>query len=99
MPDKVRKYQGKQIDNIRHPLTDNPLIEEYIEICEKMFQETNRGELAYTHGEIELPKNVIVPLSLRATEIENILIRSQVRRNDPCICGSGLKYKKCCGKY
>jgi len=21
-----------------------------------------------------------------------------VGRNDPCICGSGKKYKKCCGK-
>jgi uncharacterized protein len=23
--------------------------------------------------------------------------RSKVRRNDPCPCGSGLKYKRCCG--
>jgi SEC-C motif-containing protein len=23
---------------------------------------------------------------------------SKVGRNDPCTCGSGLKYKKCCGK-
>jgi SEC-C motif-containing protein len=23
---------------------------------------------------------------------------SKVGRNDPCSCGSGLKYKKCCGK-
>lgn len=23
---------------------------------------------------------------------------SRVRRNDPCPCGSGLKYKKCCGR-
>ena len=22
----------------------------------------------------------------------------KVGRNDPCICGNGLKYKKCCGK-
>ena len=22
----------------------------------------------------------------------------KVRRNDPCPCGSGKKYKKCCGK-
>lgn len=22
----------------------------------------------------------------------------KVGRNDPCICGSGMKYKKCCGK-
>ncbi|ABG41325.1 SEC-C motif containing protein [Paraglaciecola sp. T6c] len=23
---------------------------------------------------------------------------SKVGRNDPCICGNGRKYKKCCGK-
>jgi uncharacterized protein YecA (UPF0149 family) len=22
----------------------------------------------------------------------------KIGRNDPCPCGSGLKYKKCCGK-
>lgn len=22
----------------------------------------------------------------------------KIGRNDPCFCGSGLKYKKCCGK-
>jgi SEC-C motif-containing protein len=26
------------------------------------------------------------------------IISSKVGRNDPCICGSGVKYKKCCGK-
>ena len=24
--------------------------------------------------------------------------KKKVGRNDPCPCGSGLKYKKCCGK-
>lgn len=26
------------------------------------------------------------------------LVSNKVGRNDPCTCGSGLKYKKCCGK-
>ncbi|MBD3334727.1 MAG: hypothetical protein GF355_04370, partial [Candidatus Eisenbacteria bacterium] len=28
------------------------------------------------------------------------VVRAQpkVGRNDPCPCGSGLKYKKCCGR-
>lgn len=26
------------------------------------------------------------------------IIASKIGRNDPCSCGSGLKYKKCCGK-
>ncbi len=27
-----------------------------------------------------------------------IAVSNKVGRNDPCPCGSGLKYKKCCGK-
>jgi SEC-C motif-containing protein len=26
------------------------------------------------------------------------LVSTKVGRNEPCTCGSGLKYKKCCGK-
>lgn len=26
------------------------------------------------------------------------MVSNKVGRNDPCNCGSGLKYKKCCGK-
>lgn len=26
------------------------------------------------------------------------ILSSKVGRNDPCTCGSGVKYKKCCGK-
>jgi len=34
-------------------------------------------------------------------ETENkktVVIGEKVGRNDPCDCGSGKKYKKCCGK-
>ena len=24
--------------------------------------------------------------------------KKKVNRNEPCICGSGIKFKKCCGK-
>ncbi|MEP0355248.1 MAG: SEC-C metal-binding domain-containing protein [Paraglaciecola sp.] len=31
---------------------------------------------------------------------KNPIVRDtpKVGRNDPCICGNGRKYKKCCGK-
>lgn len=41
------------------------------------------GRWYFTEGRMVRPK----PLTV-----------SKVGRNDPCICGSGLKYKKCCGK-
>jgi preprotein translocase subunit SecA len=30
--------------------------------------------------------------------VEPIKAEKDVGRNDPCPCGSGKKYKKCCGK-
>ena len=32
------------------------------------------------------------------TKIRSINRDKRIGRNDPCPCGSGLKYKKCCGK-
>lgn len=41
------------------------------------------GRWYFTEGHMLRPK----PLSI-----------TKIGRNDPCTCGSGLKYKKCCGK-
>lgn len=30
--------------------------------------------------------------------VANMAVSNKVGRNDPCPCGSGKKYKKCCGK-
>ena len=34
----------------------------------------------------------------KADKVEPIKSEETVGRNDPCPCGSGKKYKKCCGK-
>jgi len=44
-----------------------------------------RGKWYYDDGELPAPKQVV-----RETP--------KIGRNDPCPCGSGKKYKKCCGK-
>ena len=31
-------------------------------------------------------------------EIKENFLKKKIRPNDPCICGSGKKYKKCCGR-
>ena len=33
----------------------------------------------------------------KTDKVEPIKSDAQPRRNDPCPCGSGKKYKKCCG--
>jgi hypothetical protein len=54
LPDASRKYEGKQIDNIRIPLKDDPLILNFIKSAEAFFEATNRGDLANYHGELVL---------------------------------------------
>jgi hypothetical protein len=39
----------------------------------------------------------VVPAGYRQTGEGNLIKTADVGRNDPCPCGSGKKYKKCCG--
>lgn len=48
-------------------------------------------------GEVRLPKSQPVLAEMR-TAREPYRAPVKIGRNDPCPCGSGLKYKKCCGK-
>ena len=48
--------------------------------------------------------NKEVPYRVNGTDILDartggvVVLEEKVGRNDPCTCGSGKKYKKCCGK-
>ncbi|HQR35705.1 MAG TPA: SEC-C metal-binding domain-containing protein [Blastocatellia bacterium] len=48
-------------------------------------------ERLYSKEEVSVPKGYV------EAEAGNIVRPDKVGRNDPCICGSGKKYKKCCG--
>jgi hypothetical protein len=47
-------YEGRQIDNVRVSLVDDPLIGEFIQASEDFFEITNRDGLADYHGELVL---------------------------------------------
>ena len=52
----------------------------------------------YTIGlEPEKPED-ITDLEILLNPPKTIVAEMKVGRNDPCPCGSGQKYKKCCGK-
>jgi uncharacterized protein YchJ/ribosomal silencing factor RsfS len=52
----------------------------------------------YTPNELSATKNRTntVPLAVKADVID-LATRKKIGRNDPCPCGSGRKFKKCCG--
>jgi hypothetical protein len=52
LADPSLRYEGRQIDNVRMPLHEDPLIREFIAAAEAYFEATNRGELADMHGDI-----------------------------------------------
>ncbi len=67
LPDPNRTYSGHQIDNVRIPLQEDNLIEEFIANSEQHFEVMNRGELVGIHGEIPM-----------TGEIRNSLLNQQI---------------------
>ncbi|MBM3706477.1 MAG: hypothetical protein FJW66_08135, partial [Actinobacteria bacterium] len=54
-------------------------------------------EMAVKNIRTSGPSDVIAGDSSKASRPEPVRVQ-KVGRNDPCPCGSGKKYKKCCGK-
>lgn len=104
LPDTTANYDGRQVNNVRRPLIDAPLVHEFIDVNDRIFEVMNRGHLAYEHGRVSLPAAEILPLRRRHAQIQDELRArmaaafARARRNDPCPCQSGMKYKKCCAK-
>ena len=55
------------------------------------------GTIQMVAPQAESPQNVAVP-ERRLPSAHSPSSQPKVGRNDPCPCGSGKKYKKCCGK-
>ncbi len=50
LPDYIREYGGRQIDNERVSLVGDPLIDQFIENEKSYFEAMNQGDLADYHG-------------------------------------------------
>lgn len=94
--DPRRVYDGCSVDNIRIALRDDKVIRDFIRSFELKFAGMNRGDRAKQHGYVSVPADEIEPLLELGMLTEN-MIRQGLRDHDPCICGSGRKYKKCHG--
>ena len=56
----------------------------------------NRGYTAKEMNEI-LGENIPLVTGIPIDRLDDVIFK-KVGRNDPCPCGSGKKYKKCCGR-
>ncbi len=54
LPDLKAKYDGRQVNNRRRPLTDSLLVRRFIDACNQLHLELNKGDLADYYGAVEL---------------------------------------------
>jgi hypothetical protein len=54
LPDPVRRYQARQVDNIRKPLDRDPAIKRFCDLSAKYHRAVNEGDLAEYHGPVTL---------------------------------------------
>lgn len=97
VPDERRCYDGVAIDNVRMPLRDDQLIRHFIRASEAIVRVMNRGERATQYGYVSVPAREIEPL-LQVRGFVGQSLASGLRDHDPCLCGSGGKYKRCHGR-
>jgi hypothetical protein len=50
--DMRRKYEGRQVDNVRHPLSQDASVRRFCELGTKYHRALNQGDLANLHGTI-----------------------------------------------
>jgi preprotein translocase subunit SecA len=55
-------------------------------------------DVVYTIYHVDIVKKESKPQAPASGRQEAVVAGKKVGRNDPCPCGSGKKYKKCCGK-
>ncbi len=97
VPDPVLRFAGQSINNVRVPLRDDALVREWIELHDAKFEVLNQGTRATQFGPVSVPKSEIEPLIRRMLEVEPALVAAMPAKSNPCCCGSGKKFKRCCG--
>ncbi|MBU1447566.1 MAG: zinc chelation protein SecC [Gammaproteobacteria bacterium] len=102
LPSNNAVYSGRQTNNIRRALSNDPCVTEYFATFDREFELLNRGARADQHGEIELTDS-------EADEYNSIqerkaflfpqilLLAAHIGAYTPCPCNSGKKVRWCHG--
>jgi len=109
LADDTRKYEGKRVDNIRRSISENPLVPQFIKACEEVVEFEEKvspgpvlllegEELAYHEALKRRQCELYMQIVAQNTPPVVPVVHSPPRMNDPCPCGSGKKYKRCCGR-
>jgi hypothetical protein len=64
------------------------LVERFIRVHDEIFAVMNRGERAFQHGEIAIPREEIEPLFRKQQDLASRIMTRRIGPNEPCVCGS-----------
>jgi len=97
--DKMKKnFNGKKTAKLgteKRPAVVNVQTEKRLKEVASIFE---KNGWKYTIGlEPDKPED-ITDLEILLNPPKAKIVEKKVGRNEPCPCGSGKKYKKCCGK-
>ena len=92
-----RGFEGKKTAKLgteKNPASIVVQTEERLQELTAIFQENNWVFVAEVNEELE---EDIADLELLKQTPATMVVEKTPGRNDPCLCGSGKKFKKCCG--
>ena len=90
-------FDGKKTAKLgteKNPVVVNVQTEERVKELESVFDE--KGWKYTIELEPDKPED-IKALEILLNPLKTKIAEKKVGRNEPCPCGSGKKYKKCCG--
>ena len=92
--------QLRQVIGLRSYGQRDPLIEykkEAFELFENLLEKLKRDFITILMNLKIMETTTQSSQSVKPTEIDPKYVGKKMRRNEPCYCGSGKKYKHCCG--
>lgn len=100
LEDPLRRYEGRQVNNVRRAASQDPVIIEYLTAFDAQFKLLNRGERAHHHGEIHLEGREAAEFDAIQKKLALFQLQLDSRlpsfgHYSPCWCGSGKKVKWC----
>ncbi len=96
-------YEGKQIDTIRLNITNNVLVDHFIECLQALYRLNNTGERAFLYDKefedslSDEEKTQIVSCNQLIGWL-SLMIESGATQESVCFCGENVAYKDCHGK-
>lgn len=96
--DNGAKYEGKQVNSIRHNITSNKLVDGFIKVCDAVFSIENAGDRTFRHNiSLQDEDARAYKLLTNARGLLEAMAFNGETRESLCPCGCGNPFKDCFG--